>query len=294
MDNGCFRRPRDFRATLHCSALLLIEEHSVAADQEPVMVAEHHQVQFPYCGLVALSSGSSRWVLDSNSVLFTPPWKEFRVEHPVAGVGHEALVVTPSRQALQEACGSYGVSWRSAFNYVSRASSSRLNLLIQRLRAYARAGNPLWVDECAVRALQLALVEPPLPCGPPSRAIARAKEVLHARSCERLSLNDIARDVGITPTYLTQEFARNEGVPLYRYQLRLRLNRALLELPHCDDITGLALDLGFSSHSHFTAAFRRAFGLTPSAYRASASMPGGGVAMLRLPGCTGIGERRAA
>jgi AraC-like DNA-binding protein len=34
------------------------------------------------------------------------------------------------------------------------------------------------------------------------------------------------------------------------------------------DLTRIALDLGFSSHSHFTAAFRRHFGLTPSAFAA--------------------------
>jgi AraC family transcriptional regulator len=294
MPNVCTRRPRDFRVTLHSSDLLLLEDHSAAADQEPVMVAEHYQVQFPYCGLVVLSSGSTRWVLDSNSVLFTPPWKEFRVEHPVADVGHAALVVTPSRQALEEVCGAHGVSWNSAFKYVSRASSSCLNLLIQRLRAHAPAGDRLWIDECTVHALQLAFVESPLPCGPPSRAVARAKEVLQARSCERLSLNEIAREVGVAPVYLTQEFTRTEGIPLYRYQLRLRLNRALLALPHCEDITGLALDLGFSSHSHFTAVFRRSFGLTPSEYRASASLAGSGAARLQLHGCTGIGERRAA
>jgi AraC-like DNA-binding protein len=51
------------------------------------------------------------------------------------------------------------------------------------------------------------------------------------------------------------------------------LNRALLDLPHCDSITDLALDLGFSSHSHFTSVFRKAFGMTPSQYRAG--MPAG-------------------
>jgi AraC family transcriptional regulator len=48
---------------------------------------------------------------------------------------------------------------------------------------------------------------------------------------------------------------------------QLRLARALAELPHTDDLTTLALDVGFSSHSHFSAAFRRAFGMTPSQFR---------------------------
>jgi AraC-like DNA-binding protein len=64
--------------------------------------------------------------------------------------------------------------------------------------------------------------------------------------------------------YLTQLFQQVEGVPLYRYQLRLRLARALDLLAECDDLTALALELGFSSHSHFSAAFRQLYGQSPS------------------------------
>ncbi|NIP90808.1 MAG: AraC family transcriptional regulator, partial [Gammaproteobacteria bacterium] len=52
-----------------------------------------------------------------------------------------------------------------------------------------------------------------------------------------------------------------------RYQMRLRLARSLVRLESCEELTDLALDLGFSSHSHFTAAFRAAFGVPPSVYR---------------------------
>jgi AraC-like DNA-binding protein len=57
---------------------------------------------------------------------------------------------------------------------------------------------------------------------------------------------------------------------LYRYQSRLRLARALDLLAQYDDLTALALDLGFSSHSHFSAAFRQTYGRTPSEFRESA------------------------
>jgi AraC-like DNA-binding protein len=69
--------------------------------------------------------------------------------------------------------------------------------------------------------------------------------------------------------YLTQLFRQVEGMPLYRYQLRLRLARALDMLGRCDDLTTLSLDLGFSSHSHFTAAFRQAYGRTPADFQRS-------------------------
>ena len=59
-------------------------------------------------------------------------------------------------------------------------------------------------------------------------------------------------------------------MPLYRYQRRLRLARALDLISQYDDLTALGLDLGFSSNSHFTAAFREVYGYTPSEFRSTA------------------------
>ena len=70
--------------------------------------------------------------------------------------------------------------------------------------------------------------------------------------------------------YLTQVFQQVEGVPLYRYQLRLRLARALDLLAQYDDLTSLSLDLGFYSHSHFSTAFAKAYGRSPSTFRQAA------------------------
>ncbi len=77
----------------------------------------------------------------------------------------------------------------------------------------------------------------------------------------------MGRAVGASPAYVTDVFRRFEGISLRRYVTQLRLARALVELPYSTDITSLALDLGLSSHSHFTLAFRRAFGCTPSEFR---------------------------
>ena len=66
---------------------------------------------------------------------------------------------------------------------------------------------------------------------------------------------------------MTQTFAQVEALPLYRYQLRLRLARALDRLADVDDLAQLGLELGFSSHSHFSAAFQQAYGRSPSEFR---------------------------
>ncbi len=69
---------------------------------------------------------------------------------------------------------------------------------------------------------------------------------------------------------LTQVFQQVEGLPLYRYQLQLRLVRALDLLGEYLDLTVLALDLGFSSYSHFSSAFKQVYGQTPLELQRSA------------------------
>ena len=88
-------------------------------------------------------------------------------------------------------------------------------------------------------------------------------------------LAEIAAAVGVSPVYLTQVFGKVEGMPLYRYQLRLRLARALDLLPAHDDLALLGFELGFSSHSHFSAAFRRSYGRTPAEFQRAVRRHGG-------------------
>ena len=107
------------------------------------------------------------------------------------------------------------------------------------------------------------------------RLVERTKLVLAGNLARRWTLAEIADEVGGSPVYLTQSFRAVEGVPLYRYQMRLRLARALDLLPDCSDLAALAHDLGFSSHSHFTAAFLQTYGCTPSAFRRQAMTPSG-------------------
>jgi AraC-like DNA-binding protein len=144
-------------------------------------------------------------------------------------------------------------------------------LLTHRLRSLrSKVPNPLAREEIVVQALSTSMKAVP-PRSAPTRTVERTKQWLHAHLAEPISLDEVAGAMGVSPVYLTQEFTRSEGIPLYRYQLRLRLARSLTELPHCEDITALALDLGFSSHSHFGAVFKATFGLTPSQFRSATS-----------------------
>jgi AraC family transcriptional regulator len=99
------------------------------------------------------------------------------------------------------------------------------------------------------------------------RLADRVKVLLASDLARRWTLADIATEIGGSPVYLTQVFQQVEGIPLYRYHLRLRLARALDLLGDCEDLSTLAADLGFSSHSHFTSAFRQVYGQSPAMFR---------------------------
>src|SRR3546814_14017674 len=72
------------------------------------------------------------------------------------------------------------------------------------------------------------------------RLVDRAKLLLASDLTRRWALADIAAEVGGSPVYLTQAFQQVEGMPLYRYHLRLRLARALDLVADCEDEIGRA------------------------------------------------------
>ncbi|MBI5765099.1 MAG: helix-turn-helix transcriptional regulator [Planctomycetes bacterium] len=92
---------------------------------------------------------------------------------------------------------------------------------------------------------------------------AKAYLALHVSDTIRLS--DVAQAVHCSPFHLCRLFRQETGMTLHQYQSQLRLRSALESLSgHRQDLTALAFGLGYSSHSHFTAAFSRSFQCPPS------------------------------
>jgi AraC family transcriptional regulator len=88
------------------------------------------------------------------------------------------------------------------------------------------------------------------------------------RAAERLTLSRIAAAMDCSVFHLCRSFRRATGLTLHDYREQVRLRLALERVVDAErDLSRLALDLGYSSHSHFTAAFGRAFGAPPSAAR---------------------------
>lgn len=261
----------DYRVLHDGPLAVVLDTWASASEPAPSGVVEKYAVVLPYEGLFGFRVGSRSSLFDAQKTLFVTAGREYTDSHPVVGVGHACLVLRPSEALLEDLFGSWAPMLHAGFQRMSAPASTRLRIQAQRLRRMSSGSNhALRDEEWVLEALREAASPPSERLDDTPRIVDRARQVLHAFSSERLSLARIASEVGVSPAYLTQAFTRSEGQPLYRYQLGLRLNRALVELPHCNDLTGLALDLGFSSHSHFTSAFRTSFGLSPSHYRAAA------------------------
>lgn len=261
----------DFREIAHCSRLGTIGNSSVAGNSPmPSGHESAYQLVLPYAGLFSYTVGQQSWLVDTNKILLIRPGWDYVDGQPVEGLGHASLLINPARSLMDEIFVHAVNGHIDAARFGAASSSPDLWLLTQSFLAEDQEQrSTLQADEWMIRVMSLAAGRPRTNLRPATRAVRRAKEFLHAYGFERLSLGRIAEAVGVSAVYLSNEFSRTEGMPLYQYQLYLRLVRALHELRDCDDITSLALDLGFSSHSHFGAMFRRMFGVSPSAYRRS-------------------------
>ena len=102
----------------------------------------------------------------------------------------------------------------------------------------------------------------------PPAVVEDAKAVLSARFTEHLTLDALGRAVNVSPFHLARSFRRHTGYTLHEYRVNLRLRAALERLSAGgEDLAVIARAVGFSSHSHLTATFHRAFGIPPSCVR---------------------------
>jgi AraC-like DNA-binding protein len=231
---------------------------------------------FPYRGLFQRHVGSDQAVADANHVLFFNADQGYQVSHPVGG-GDSSLDVKVSQAALRELAPESLLTRQAqlSFRHQHLRIDPRAQALVALLRHTLQNGS---IEPLAAESLSLTLVcrslGPRTSHAPAStlsrrRLVDRVKVLLGSDLSRKWSLQEIAAEIGGSAVYLTQAFQQVEGLPLYRYHLRLRLARALDLLPQYDDLTELALHLGFSSHSHFTAAFKQLYGRTPSAFKRS-------------------------
>jgi AraC-like DNA-binding protein len=208
---------------------------------------------------------------DPATVVFYPRWEEYRISHPLPG-GDRCLDLVVDDEALDELARPAAADAGRPFAGTHGPLTPRGALLARRLTATLPLGDAVEIEETALGLAAEALRarsaarEPGVPHTAVShrRAVGRATLALCARFREALTLEVLAREACYSPYHFCRIFKRETGLPVHRYLNRLRLLAALESLDQGVDLTRLAISVGFSSHSHFTSAFRREFGAVPS------------------------------
>ena len=225
---------------------------------------------------------------DVNQAVFFSRDSTYRVSHP-ADCGDRGTVFTVTPRVLNDIVRELDPTIDEhpdqPFRFFTGPCDStvfwRHRELVQRLEsAETNPLEPLWADVTALQLVadvlesafvQRGEVHRPKREGTDADHAERteaAKTYLASRMTERVTLDDVARAVHASPFHLARIFQQQTGVPVHRYLTQLRLRVSLERLAEgANDLTALALELGFSSHSHFTDAFRREFGASPSEIR---------------------------
>jgi len=244
-------------------------------------------VVLPVGGLFSKHDAPGRYVIGtpSHAVLFTAN-APYRIGFPGA-IGDHALVLrfgedlAPDRlsQSRSDDCFAF-------YGLLSADAMLLRNLLwarLQRSEADAFESETLGLD---LLGMSLGSMCAGLPTPRRSalvrrqRAVERVKEAVAAAPADRWSIARLAKVASLSPFHLCHVFREMVGTSIHDYVLRERLARALdAVLDGGDELTAIALDAGFASHSHFTARFRGFFGVTPTALRRTATA--GHIAQLR-------------
>lgn len=131
---------------------------------------------------------------------------------------------------------------------------------IAKVRAFGRQAE---VEYCkAVRNLSFESKKNPF--------IVRCKALILQRLHSKLSVQELAEELEITPGYLSHLFLKEEGIKLTEYITREKINFAKEQLICTDNsLDAIAYSLCFVSQSHFGKTFKKATGMTPKQYRES-------------------------
>lgn len=89
-----------------------------------------------------------------------------------------------------------------------------------------------------------------------------------------LSLEEVAAQINLSPTYLSKKFRKTTGVTFKEYVNYIRIKQAVQALLTTDDsITKIAVDCGFNSSNYFKDIFRKINGVSPRAFRKQSKAP---------------------
>jgi len=213
----------------------------------------------PQTGAYWVITPEGTWLVPAGLAIWIPPGIHHEV-YSHGAVSAQVLFVDPAHAApLPARCGTVRVT-------------PLLSALVERTLRYGndyRPGSPaerlarVMLDELA--SMTFAPLFLPVSKEP---RLARAMLKLMADPGPGFGIDDLARETGASPRTLARLFRSETGLSFGEWRRNLVLSRAIERLEKGEQVTEVALDLGYGSPSSFTYMFRKRLGVPPRRYRA--------------------------
>ena len=98
--------------------------------------------------------------------------------------------------------------------------------------------------------------------------IHQVKDYIFAHIHEPLMVRDIAKYIGVSPNYLSEQFSQFDGITLKQYIIDEKIKSSEYLLKYTDySLQEISSYCAFSSQSRFSVYFQRKNGITPAKYR---------------------------
>ncbi|WP_394829162.1 helix-turn-helix domain-containing protein [Pendulispora albinea] len=227
-------------------------------------VPTYDELDLPRAGVHLRARGRHRQVVDATTAAFTTAEDGYARASPTARPQTSTLIFLRGELASAQMPGRATHACRIAPEVAKlhfRLLGARDPVAIEEtaLALVARILTPKDASERAARELTVS---------PSRRRLAHElQHVMATRFAEHLTLESIAAACKTSPFHASRVFRLVTGETIHGHLTRVRLRIALFELRRgAGRLTDIALSSGFSSHSHFTSAFRAEFGCPPSAF----------------------------
>jgi AraC family transcriptional regulator len=231
----------------------------------PVHFHEHANIALTVDGSFVETVGTDPYEVNPSGVIFRPAGEKHSNRYGKTAARCLIIEVGPQRLA----------AIRQVTRILDRASCveggviSNLALRIFRELRMQDAVAPLSIEaltlEMLVEATRLDWMQDRIP----PQWLWQARELIHERFSQSLSLSSVAELVGVHAAHLAKMFRKHYGYSVGNYVRRLRLDYAAQLLARSDRaLSTIALVTGFYDQSHFTHLFKLRFGVTPGGFRA--------------------------
>lgn len=121
---------------------------------------------------------------------------------------------------------------------------------------------------CEENKMNIERIQPKISYTNKSEKIAKAKELIDKDWRDMYSIERLCKEVGLNATQLKEGFKESYTLSIYKYQNKLRLeNTKPLLAQNLLSIAEVAEIAGYKNHQHYSAAFKKEFGMTPMKFR---------------------------